>query len=414
MSSRTLCPTTGMPIPTEAAGRSADAERTHERRPERPDARRERRPGGKAKPGSPQSLVGTIVDGKYLVHQAIGQGGMGTVYEAEHRSTGRRVAMKVLKPEHAAKPESVARLQQEARIVGQLHHPNITEVIDISQLRDGTHYLVMELLRGETLARRIEQRGALQPREMVHVAMQVLSALTAAHARGVVHRDMKPDNIFLTEKAGMLHAKILDFGISKATSPDEQPHHLTRTGMVMGTPYYMAPEQAMGERQLDGRVDVWGVGVMMYEALSGVRPFVAKNYNALLVQILTVQAAPLESLNPAVQPALAAVIRHALEKKRDQRFRTAEEFRTALEPFLHTGRTSPIRSFGASGLPRVTVFGSDDSSVGTTDEEPTQVIDRPSAEDDAALFGEGDKTEVDDPPSFQDSDHATTERHRKR
>ncbi len=414
MSSRTLCPTTGMPLPTDA-GRPAEPTHPADRKGERADPRRERRPGGKPKPATPQSLIGTIVDGKYLVHQVIGQGGMGTVYEAEHRTTGRRVAMKVLKPEHAAKPESVARLQQEARIVGQLQHPNITEVIDISQLRDGTHYLVMELLRGETLARSIEQRGALGPREVVHVAVQVLAALTAAHARGVVHRDMKPDNIFLSEKSGVVHAKILDFGISKATSPDEAPHHLTRTGMVMGTPYYMAPEQAMGERQLDGRVDVWGVGVMMYEALTGVRPFVAKNYNALLVQILTVQPAPLESLNPAVQPALAAVIRHALEKKRDQRFRTAEEFRAALAPFLESGRSSPIRSFGASGLPRVTVFGSDDSSVGTTDEEPTQQIDRlpPHEEEDTPLFGDGDKTEVDDPPSFQDTDHATTERHRK-
>lgn len=431
MSSRTVCPTTGLPLPATApavgsggsgGGARSPASTRARHEPERPaprvgertDARRDRRPG-KTKPAEPESLIGTIVDGKYLVHQIIGQGGMGTVYEAEHRTTGRRVAMKVLKPEHAAKPESVARLQQEARIVGQLKHNNITEIIDISQLRDGTHYLVMELLRGETLAHRIETRGALAPREVVSVACQVLSALAAAHRRGVIHRDMKPDNIFLIEKSGMLLAKILDFGISKATLPEDQPHHLTRQGMVMGTPYYMAPEQAMGERQLDGRVDVWGIGVVMYEALTGTRPFVAANYNALLVQILTVQPAPVESMNPAVSPALGAILRRALEKKRDQRFGSADELRLALEPLLEQ-RPAPIRTFGASGLPRVTVFGAEDSSVGSTDEEPTQEMERwghHGLEDETPLF-DGDKTVVDDPPSFQDSDHDTTERHRRR
>ena len=335
---------------------------------------------------------------------------MGTVYEAEHRTTGRLVAVKVMKPEHAQKPESVARLQQEARIVGQLRHPNICEIIDISQLSDGTPYLVMELLVGETLARRLERRGPLHAPAMVQVAIQVLAALEAAHSRGVIHRDMKPDNIFLIERDGGLHAKILDFGISKATGPDELPHHLTRTGMVMGTPYYMAPEQAMGERQLDGRVDVWGVGVLMYECLTGTRPFVAKNYNALLVQILTVNPQPVDRLSPTVPASLSLVVRHALEKKRAVRYQSAEQLRRALEG-LRIQPSTPgreVRSFGATGLPRVPVFGSEDSSAVTSDEEPTQQITRlEEYEDETPVFADGEKTEVDDPPSFQDTDSTT-------
>lgn len=284
--------------------------------------------------------MGATLDGKYRVVDLIGEGGMGTVYEAEQQAIGRHVAVKVLRPENAQKSDAIERMRHEARVVGQIGHPNICQVFDIGQLSDGTPYLVMERLRGQTLAKRLEVRGPVPYGEVVEIAIQVLAALEAAHRKGVIHRDLKPDNIFLAERASGSVAKVLDFGISKATSLEDKPHHLTRTGMVMGTPYYMAPEQALGERNLDGRLDVWGMGVVLYEALSGRRPFVAKNYNALLVQILTAEAEPLERVVVGLPAGLSAVVHRALAKKREDRFSSARELGEALQPFRSDARAS--------------------------------------------------------------------------
>ncbi len=345
------------------------------------------------------SLIGAVVDGKYRVVSVIGQGGMGTVFEAQHLSIGRMVALKVLKPENAQKPDAVARLRHEARVVSQLGHPNICEVFDIGQLEDGTPYLVMERLRGQTLTQRTEAGPQLSVAEVVEIGVQVLAGLDTAHRRNVIHRDMKPDNIFLAERASGMVAKILDFGISKATVPEEQPHHLTRTGMVMGTPYYMAPEQAMGERALDGRVDVWGTGVCLFEALTGARPFVAKNYNALLVQILTAPLPNILELRRDVPPGLATVIAHALEKRRENRYQSARELADGLMPFRRSrlparkSSAPPQRQVPATPavprspllqqartqharpeLPQVPVFSENDSSFTSSDEEPTNQL----------------------------------------
>ncbi len=331
VSSRTVCPTTGLAIVHEGRGQASRREGG------RTGVRATRQP--RSQPAE-RSLVGTTLDGKYRIVDVIGQGGMGTVYEAEHGAIGRHVAVKVLRPENAQKSDAIERMRHEARVVGQIGHPNICQVFDIGKLDDGTPYLVMERLRGETLARRLETRGPVPAAEVVEIAVQVLAALEAAHRKGVIHRDLKPDNIFLAERASGAVAKVLDFGISKATSLEDKPHHLTRTGMVMGTPYYMAPEQALGERDLDGRLDVWGMGVVLYEALSGRRPFVAKNYNALLVQILTAEAEPLEKVARGLPQGLAAVVHRALAKKREQRFASARELGEALQPFRAAVRPS--------------------------------------------------------------------------
>lgn len=329
VSSRTVCPTTGLAIVHEGRG---------------PGSRREAGRGGIRATRQPRaqerSLVGTTLDGKYRIVDVIGEGGMGTVYEAEQEAIGRHVAVKVLRPENAQKSDAIERMRHEARVVGQIGHPSICQVFDIGKLDDGTPYLVMERLRGETLARRLEARGPVPAGEVVEIAIQVLAALEAAHRKGVIHRDLKPDNIFLAERASGTVAKVLDFGISKATSLDDKPHHLTRTGMVMGTPYYMAPEQALGERNLDGRLDVWGMGVVLYEALSGRRPFVAKNYNALLVQILTAEAEPLEKVARGLPRGLSAVVHRALAKKREERYASARELGEALLPFRVVVRPS--------------------------------------------------------------------------
>ncbi len=257
---------------------------------------------------------------------------MGTVYEAISERTGETVALKVLKAEQVEKKEAVERMRHEATVVSRIRHPNICNVQEMGSVHEGRPFLVMELLRGETLAKRLEREKRIPPTLGVEIALQALAALDVAHRSGVIHRDMKPDNIFLMSGSGVL-AKVLDFGISKATFGDDQPHNLTRTGMVMGTPYYMAPEQAMGERQLDARVDVWGVGVLLYEALTGLRPFVAKNYNALLVQILTGNPEPAAVVRAQIPVGLSNAIHRALAKKRDERFATAQEFAKAIAAF---------------------------------------------------------------------------------
>ncbi len=364
VASRAVCPTTGLAIATDRE-RAVDRERPAERRA----IARQTRPAPiarKAVPAtSPEDELKQALRGRFRLLGVLGQGGMGTVYEALSERTGGRVALKVLKPEHAEKKDSVARMRHEATVVSRITHPNICNVLEFGEvLAGGQPYLVMERLSGETLAKRLEREGRISVELGVEVALQALAALDAAHAIGVVHRDMKPDNIFLGAEGGVL-AKVLDFGISKATIGDDQPHHLTRTGMVMGTPYYMAPEQAMGERQLDGRVDVWGLGVLLYEALTGTRPFVAKNYNALLVQILTGNPEPAAVVNPRIPVGLSNAIHRALAKKRDERFSTAREFAKALVPFRQAQRAS---GRAAEGGPKA------DSGAG----RPAMVAPRPT------------------------------------
>ena len=328
-----VCPSTGLlitPAPAAPGGarRAAIAPRPPSRAAVAP------------KPPPPvgrDELVGSVIGDKYAINGILGEGGMGVVYEAEHMAMGRIVAIKVLHPENAQKREAVSRLQHEAKVTGNLGHPNICEIYDMGRLEDGSPYVVMERLRGETLADRIKRDGKVEPGPVVEIAIQVLSALAAAHASGIIHRDLKPENVFLAEKpGGLVVTKLLDFGISKAmlAAGDEDRLGLTQTGMVMGTPYYMAPEQARGDRALDNRVDLWAVGVMMYEAMTGRRPFLAKNYNALLVKILTVWHRSLAEVDPTIPPALALAVDKALSKMPEDRYRNAADMQEALKRFL--------------------------------------------------------------------------------
>jgi len=272
-------------------------------------------------------MVGQNVGGRYRVKGVLGEGGMGTVYDAAHLGLGRDVAIKVLNPSQAKKRVAVKRFQQEARAAGAIGHPNICEVYDMGLLDDGSPYLVMEKLVGQTLADRINREGGLPFDELVEIMVQVLSGLIAAHDKGIVHRDIKPENIFLARRAGVPPiVKILDFGVSKmmpAFLNGEEQLDLTRTGMVMGTPYYMSPEQARGERNLDGRVDVYATGVMMYEAIAGKRPFLAPNYNALLLAIINTTPTPLTEVRPATPRALQMIVARAMAKNRGERYPSA-------------------------------------------------------------------------------------------
>ncbi len=290
------------------------------------------------------------IDGKYLVRGTIGAGGMGVVLEAEHIGIGRIVAIKVLHPHLGGDEVQLKRFMREARTAGMCGHPNVAVVYDAGSLEDGRPYIVMERLYGQSLAARIAEGRPMSPEDAIDVAVQALSALDAVHRAGVVHRDVKPDNIFLVDRTAegakprpgnSPFVKVLDFGTSKPMSGPERD--LTGTGIAIGTAFYMSPEQARGERDLDGRVDVYACGVLLYEMLTGARPFSAPSEHAVLLKILNEQPAAIATLRPGVPHELDVIIQKAMARARDERYATAEDFITALEelrPLLHESATS--------------------------------------------------------------------------
>jgi serine/threonine-protein kinase len=273
--------------------------------------------------------VGFMVEDRYRVGEIVGKGGSGLIYQATDVTTGQRVALKTLNSDLLSHPSAVARYHREARAAAGIGHPNICSVSDVGQLPDGRPFLVMELLTGRTLADRIRDDGAMPFPHVVNILTQTLSALEAAHAKKIVHRDIKPDNVFLTDRIrGVTAVKLLDFGIAKSLDENAELS-LTRTGMVVGTPFYMAPEQARGET-LDHRVDIYACGVLLFEMLTGRRPFHATNYNALMVQVLTSPPPDPRHLRPAVPSGFAAVVTRAMAKDKRERYADARAFLAAL------------------------------------------------------------------------------------
>jgi len=280
------------------------------------------------------ALIGRIIADRYRILGLIGEGGMGAVYEAEHLHVGRRVALKRLHPELAADANSVQRFQREARAAGRTGHENVVDVIDLGFADDGAPYLVMELLEGENLAERLRRERQLSPQRACHVVGQVLAALEAVHAHGVIHRDLKPDNIFLTRRGARRdYVKVLDFGVSKVRDLEADNASLTRTGVMVGTPHYMSPEQARGVRALDHRVDLYACGVILYEALSGQLPFRGDNYHALLQAILAGEPTRLSVIVPSLDAALVDLVHRALSRAPDERFADAGAMLDALVRF---------------------------------------------------------------------------------
>ena len=315
-----VCPTTGLRIKHD------DAER------------RRRRAVGRQRSDKPEAILGWIIDNRYRLKSVIGQGGMSAIYEAEELTDGGRVALKVLHPSLSDDREATARLRREAEVVSAINHKNICNIYHTGRAADGSPYLVMERLFGENMAERIRSLGPRPFTELAPLICQVLEALQAAHDKNILHRDLKPENVFVEQPDGKtLRAKLLDFGISKAMGTDfMHQQRLTHTGMVMGTPYYMAPEQARGDSGLDQRVDLWAVGVMLYEGLSGTRPFVATNYNALLVKILTSRPIPIRDVMPNLNGDIVNIVDKALSKEPGDRFQSAHAFRDAINSVLVT------------------------------------------------------------------------------
>ncbi|MDD5309339.1 MAG: protein kinase [Deltaproteobacteria bacterium] len=280
-------------------------------------------------------VVGSVLDGKYELIRLLGEGGMGAVYEARHLLIGRRLAVKFLHVQYASNQEVITRFQREAQAASKIQHEHIIEVTDMGTAPDRTPYIVMEYLEGRDIKQLLEETGPLPPQRASHIMLQALSGLHAAHEVEIIHRDMKPENIYIISKSGNPdYVKLLDFGISKFRSLEgEGVKGLTQTGTVLGTPYYMSPEQARGDQNISNRSDIYAMGVILYQMLSGRLPFDAPNYNALLIKILTEEPPDLLEFNPDLPAEMVEVVRCAMSRDADQRFQSCVEFQQALRPF---------------------------------------------------------------------------------
>ncbi|MBZ0117952.1 MAG: serine/threonine protein kinase, partial [Sandaracinaceae bacterium] len=279
----------------------------------------------------PDPWIGRTLSNLYQLEERIGEGGMGTVYVARHVHLEKRFAVKVLNEAAIHKNNAVERLKQEAVAASSIDHENIVDVVNFDRTEDGAVYIVMELLKGESLAERLG-RGPIDLHRALPITYQICRALHAAHERGIVHRDLKPENVFLTDKGERQLVKVLDFGISKIKSADAEQVRMTKTGQLVGTPLYMSPEQARGEGDVDRRVDVYAMGVILYEMVTGAPPFEGRNYFELLWKHGNEPPLPIGERNPNVfvPEAIEQVLLRSLSKRREDRYQTMLELEQAL------------------------------------------------------------------------------------
>jgi serine/threonine protein kinase len=292
--------------------------------------------------------IGTVVGNKYEIGHVIGSGGMGVVYAATDLGTRQRVAIKLLHRKYADSQKFVKRFYQEAALADSLDHPNICRVVDHGCTKDDAPYLVMPLLEGCPFSRLLRRNKHLPIERVVRIAAQTLSALQAAHNKRIVHRDLKPDNIFvLSAEAPPDTVKLLDFGISKVIEKGASSS-LTSTGMVLGTAYYLAPEQARGDREIDHRVDIYAMGVILYQALAGRLPFVGETYNEVVFKIAGDAYKPPRVVNRSISRAVEQVIIKAMAFDPLMRFETAHDMNEALAEALE--RPEPEGAYPAADL----------------------------------------------------------------
>jgi len=280
---------------------------------------------------------GSLINGKYRLGRQLGEGGMGSIYEARHEFLGTEVALKFLHPALSSRPNVVARFVQEARVSANIKSPHVVGVVDVDQSPEGLAFLVMELLHGEPLSARLAREPVLPTPLACAVAIQVLLALEIAHGHGVVHRDMKPENVFLTDAPGSpgassdgLLVKILDFGIAKLRTLGEVKAQLTRPGVVMGTPEYMAPEQVFAADAVDARADLYALGAMLFEMLAGRRPVHGEDPRAIAAAVMSGQTPRLHAVAPRVPQPISDVVAISLAPKPNDRFSSAAAMLRAL------------------------------------------------------------------------------------
>jgi hypothetical protein len=314
--------------------------------------------------------------GSYVIQETIASGGGGTVYAAqpaEQDPAGPRVAIKVLLRELAASRLALSRFQREAEVVSRIHHPNIVQVLESGGLADGRPYIVMELVSGENLRNMLLRRGRFSPGEMLEILTPVCSALAAAHAAGIIHRDLKASNICIGQQGGKRVIKLLDFGIAKLVEPDPEQPGLTVKGTRLGTPYAMPPEQIRGEN-IDERADIYSLGILLYQMLTGNYPFVGSSPHE--IERLHLEAIPPRpSRSAPVSPALEAVVLRCLQKEPDARFGSVGELLTALQGAI-SGESAPVRPASSDERDAAAIYvelrtragaAADDALDGTSD-----------------------------------------------
>ncbi|MES1164643.1 MAG: serine/threonine-protein kinase [Verrucomicrobiota bacterium] len=313
---------------------------------------------------------------RYRILQKLGEGGMGVVYLAEHVLIEKKVALKVLFPDLTRRSDLVQRFMQEAKSASRIGHENVIDITDFGQSPEGYVFIAMEYLMGQDLGQVLKASGPMPWLRAQPIILQIVKALRAAHERGIVHRDMKPENVFvLPRDDGREFVKVLDFGIAKVLGLDEDAPRLTRTGMIFGTPEYMSPEQAQGQ-QVDHRVDIYAVGCMMYHILTGDVPFKAESFMGILSKHMVEAPVPAMVRNPAIEPEVDAVISRAMEKDPAKRFQTMREFVEALVPLGYvpdmSGAISMVTGMPAyrTGMPRVPTYPLPPAPAPTTGPAP--------------------------------------------
>src|SRR5919199_293104 len=292
-----------------------------------------------------RALVERVLSGSYALDREVGRGGMGIVYCAKDKRLKRTVAIKLLPPELSFRSEIRTRFLREAETAAQLNHPNIVPIYSVDE-REGLVFFVMAYIAGESVAQKLALEGRLGAAEARKILREVADALAYAHGRGVIHRDIKPDNILIDADSGRV--MVTDFGIARAAEADSR---LTATGMAIGTPAYMSPEQAVGDRVIDGRSDLYSLGVAAYQMLAGEPPFLASNTPAMLMKHLSERPVPIEQRRADVPPDLAAIVMTLLEKEPERRFPSAQALVLTLEgeqPIPATSAPPPRASGGTA------------------------------------------------------------------
>ncbi|MFK7991262.1 MAG: serine/threonine-protein kinase [Sandaracinaceae bacterium] len=310
--------------------------------------------------------TGTIIGGKYRLEEPIGQGGMATVWRATHTTLDRAVAVKFLEAVGTQSQQLAARFLQEAKLAAGLRHRHVVDIVDFG-VEEEQPYMVMEHLEGASLADRYADGPPVADVELIEIVCMVLSGLAAVHDAGILHRDVKPENIFLVADADGQYPKLLDFGVSRGLGGG---HRFTKTGAVVGTPQYMSPEQARGKRDVDHRSDLYAVGTLLYEGFTGEVPFDSENPGDVLIMVATENHVPLVDFRPDLPSGIHDVVERALKKRPDERFSDAREMRNALMQELDWSETTGsfgLPDFSSSGTGVIRVISDADGNVRISD-----------------------------------------------